>query len=192
MFASIALKVDIVSLWAMSGMTLLGIVLMSSPLVNVTRAAAVRLLALAIGFPVVMTLAAPVIAIVIHREGVPNYATHYRLLAAAVDKIWRETTGKPLRYLGSYTNIVNGVSFYSADHPHTLDIMDPRTTPWSDAASVERDGVALVCPDPEPVCIEKLNARAGDAPRHAVTLSRRHLGTADAPVRYIIVVLPKG
>jgi 4-amino-4-deoxy-L-arabinose transferase-like glycosyltransferase len=191
-FASIALKVDIVSLWAMSGMTLLCIVLMSSPLVNVTRAAAVRLLALAIGFPVVMTLAAPVIAIVIHREGVPNYATHYRLLAAAVDKIWRETTGKPLRYLGSYTNIVNGVSFYSADHPHTLDIMDSRATPWSDDASIKRDGIALVCPDPEPVCMEKLNARAGDAPRHAVTLSRWHLGAADAPVRYIIVVLPKG
>ncbi len=89
------------------------------------RAAAVRLLALAIVFPVLMVLAAPVIAIVIHREGVPNYATHYRLLAQAVDRIWRETTDTPLRFVGSYTNIVNGVSFYLPSRPSTLDIDEP-------------------------------------------------------------------
>jgi len=189
-FAGIALKVDIVSLWTMCAMTLLGVVLLSSPLVNVSRAAAVRLLALAVAFPIVMALAAPAIAIWIHREGVPNYATHYRLLAAAVDKIWQETNNRPLRYLGSYTNIVNGVSFYSTDRPHTLDIADPPATPWSDEASVRREGIALVCPEPELVCMHYLNARAGDAPRHAVTLSRKHLGVADAPVRYIIVVQP--
>ena len=35
-----------------------------------------------------------------------------------------------------------------------------------------------------------LNQRAGDPPRHAVTLSRRHSGVADKPVRYIIVIVP--
>ena len=35
-----------------------------------------------------------------------------------------------------------------------------------------------------------LNQRAGDLPRHAVTLSRRHWGIADKPVRYVIVVVP--
>ena len=93
-------------------MTLLPVVLLSSPLVTVARRAAVWLLAAAIVFPVLMVLAAPFIAIWIHREGVPNYATHYRLLAPAVDKTWRETTKQPLRFLGSYTNIINGVSFY--------------------------------------------------------------------------------
>jgi 4-amino-4-deoxy-L-arabinose transferase-like glycosyltransferase len=189
-FAGIALKVDIVSLWTMSAMTLLGVVLLSSPLVNLSRAAAVRLLALAVAFPIVMMLAAPAIAIWIHREGVPNYATHYRLLAAAVDRVWHESNSKPLRYLGSYTNIVNGVSFYLPDRPSTLDIVNSTTTPWSDEASVRRDGIALVCPEPEQFCMHFLNARAGAAPRHAVTLSRKHLGVADTPVRYVIVILP--
>src|SRR5439155_866221 len=71
-------KVGFVSLWAMGAMTLLPVVLLASPLVTLSRAGAVRLLALALAFPVLMTLAAPLIAIVIHREGVPNYATHYR------------------------------------------------------------------------------------------------------------------
>jgi 4-amino-4-deoxy-L-arabinose transferase-like glycosyltransferase len=189
-FAALAFKVDIVSLWAMCAMTLLGVVLLSSPLVLVSRRAALWLLALAIVFPLLMVLASPVIAIVIHREGVPNYATHYRLLATAVDRAWRETTDQPMRYFGSYTNVLNGVSFYLADHPSTLDITDPRATPWSDEASVGRAGIALACPEPEVGCMQKLNERAAGLPRHAATLSRRHWGVADAPVRYVIVIVP--
>src|SRR4029077_16535851 len=188
--AAARLKVYIVSLWAMSAVTLLPIVLLSSPLVTIPRRATVWLLLAAIVFPVVMVLASPFIAIWIHREGVPNYATHYRLLAQAVDKAWHQTTSAPLRYLGSYTNIVNGVSFYLSDRLSTLDIGDPASTPWSDAASVARAGVALVCPEPEAICMHFLNQRAGDLPRHAVTLSRKHWGVGDKPVRYAIVVVP--
>ena len=105
------------------------------------------------------TDAAPFIAIWIHREGVPNYATHYRLLAAAVDKTWRETTKQPLRYLGSYTSIINGVSFYLPGRVSTLDIVGPWGTPWADEASVARVGIALVCPEQEAICMHFLNQR---------------------------------
>ncbi len=188
--AAMLFKVEIVSLWAMCSMTLLPVVLLSSPLLTVTRRAATWLLAAAIAFPVVMVLASPFIAVWIHRDGVPNYATHYRLLAQAIDRIWHANVNGPLRYIGSYTNIINGVSFYLPDNPSTLDIIDPPSTPWSDEVSVARAGVALVCPEPEAVCMHFLNQRAGDLPRHAVTLSRRHWGVADKPVRYIIVVVP--
>jgi len=188
--AAMLFRVDIVSLWAMSAMILLPVVLLSTPLLIITRQAATWLLAAAIVFPVLMVLASPFIAVWIHREGVPNYATHYRLLAQAIDRIWHANVNAPLRYLGSYTNIINGVSFYLPDNPSTLDIIDPPSTPWSDAASVARSGIALVCPEPEAVCMHFLNQRAGDLPRHAVTLSRRHWGVTDKPVRYIIVVVP--
>jgi 4-amino-4-deoxy-L-arabinose transferase-like glycosyltransferase len=188
--AAAAARVEIVSIWAMGGLILLPVVLLGSPLTTVTRAAAVRLLACALLLPVLMTLAAPVIAIVIHREGVANYGTHYRLIAAAVDQAWRAETSRPLRFLGSYTNIVNGVSFYSADRPSTLEISEPSVTPWADAASVQRAGVALVCPEPETACMHALNTRAGTAKRTIVTLARTHFGVADAPVRYVIAILP--
>ena len=189
-FAAMLFKIEIVSLWAMCAMTLLPVVLLSSPLVTVPRRAAVWLLAAAVVFPVLMVLAAPFIAVWIHREGVPNYAAHYRLLAQAVDRTWHQTLPAPLRYLGSYTNIVNGVSFYLPDKPSTLDIVGPSATPWSDEASVARAGIALVCPEAEPICMHFLNMRAGDLPRHAVTLSRKHWGVGDTPVRYIIVIVP--
>src|SRR5205085_9337326 len=111
---------------------------------TIPRRALLWLLVAAILFPVLMVLAAPFIAVWIHREGVPNYATHYRLLAQAIDKIWHANVNAPLHYLGSYTNIVNGVSFYLPDKPSTIDIVGPDSTPWADAASVARAGVALV------------------------------------------------
>ena len=188
--AAMIFRVEIVSLWAMCAMTLLPVVLLSTPLVTVTRRAATWLLAGAIVFPVLMVAAAPFIAVWIHREGVPNYATHYRLLAQAVDRIWHANVNAPLRFIGSYTNIVNGVSFYLPDHPSTFDIVDPPSTPWADEAGIARSGIALVCPEPEAVCMHFLNQRAGNLPRHAVTLSRRHWGVADKPVRYVIVVVP--
>ena len=158
--AAVVLRVDIVSLWAMSAVTLVPVVLLSSPLMTVSRTAAARLLALAIIFPVVMAAASPVIAIVIHRQGVPNYATHYRQIAQAIDRAWHEHTDKPLRIVGSYTNIVNGVVFYLQDEPSTFDIMSPETTPWVDEDRIERDGIALVCPIPEKECMQALDARA--------------------------------
>jgi 4-amino-4-deoxy-L-arabinose transferase-like glycosyltransferase len=189
-FAAALAKVEIVSLWAMSAMTLLPVVLLSSPRVTLPRRAVVWLLAAAVVFPILMVLASPFIALWIHREGVPNYATHYRLLAAAVNGAWHETTAKPLRFVGSYTNIVNGVSFYLKDRPSTLDIVGPASTPWADEASVAREGVALVCPEPEPICMHFLNLRAGNAKRSVVTLARTHWGEADKPVRYVIAIVP--
>ena len=95
---------------------------------------------------------------------------------AAIDRTWRETIKAPLRYLGSYTSIINGVSFYLPGRVSTLDIVDPPSTPWADEASVARAGIALVCPEQEAICMHFLNQRAGDLPRHAVTLSRTTLG----------------
>jgi 4-amino-4-deoxy-L-arabinose transferase-like glycosyltransferase len=188
--AAVLFKVEIVSLWAMSAMTLLPVVMLSSPLITVPRRAAVWLLTAAVVFPILMVLASPFIALWIHRAGLPNYASHYRLLAAAVHGAWHETTNKPLRFVGSYTNIVNGVSFYLRDRPSTLDIVGPASTPWADETSVAREGIALVCPEPEPICIHFLNARAGNAKRMVVTLSRTYWGVANNPVRYVIAIVP--
>ncbi len=123
------------SLWAIGGMSLLGVVLLSSPLVTVARFRAVHIVAMAAMLPVLMTIAAPFIAIYIHREGLSNYATHYRLLANQIDRVWRETTSQPMRFVGSYTNVVNGVVFYLKDRPSTLDIMTPDVTPWAEPPS---------------------------------------------------------
>lgn len=191
--AAVPLKADIVSLWAMSAMTLLPCVLLSSPLVTITREAAVRLLAIATVFPLLMVAVAPAIAVIIYRNGVPNYATHYRLIAHATERAWAARTSAPLRIVGSYTNIVNGIVFYFPSQPSTYDIMSPAQTPWVDAARIKRDGIAIVCPRPEASCIEAMNAYAARYPgatADEVALARRYFGWRDKSVTYRILIVP--
>jgi 4-amino-4-deoxy-L-arabinose transferase-like glycosyltransferase len=187
---AVAMQVGIVSLWSMGAMTLLPVVLLSSPMVALSRRAAVWLLALAVAFPVAMVIASPGIAIWIHREGLDNNASQYRLVAAEIEKAWRAATDKPLRFVGSQTNLVNGVVFYLEDKPATLDIMSPPVTPWATPQRVARDGIAYVCPADDLACAMTLANRAPGAKRTEVTLSRVYLGTPDRPVRYVIAVVP--
>ena len=59
---AVAVQARLDPLWSMSGMTLLPVVLLSSPLISVQRAAAIRLTAMAVIFPLIMVAASPAIA----------------------------------------------------------------------------------------------------------------------------------
>jgi hypothetical protein len=175
-------------------MTLLPVVLFSSPLVAVNRAAAVPILALAIVFPLIMAAASPVIAFVIHRQGVPNYASHYRLIAQAIEQAWRADTDKPLRIVGGNRPVVDGSNFYFTEPPATFVVTEPARTPWVDQARIARQGIAIVCPRLEPGCLRELNAyvaRYGGKVQD-VTLARQFFGTPDAPLDYQIAIIPPG
>jgi Dolichyl-phosphate-mannose-protein mannosyltransferase len=191
---ALLLTVQVESLWAISMMTLLPVVLLSSPLLSLPRRAAVGLVALAVIFPLLMLASSPLSAIYDHRKGVPNYASDYRLVARAVERAWRAHTDRPLRIVGSI-NFVNGIAFYFADQPSSLDIDDPTLTPWASDARIRREGLALVCPEAAPFCMRKLPGYA--ARYHAVAdehivVSRRYLGIAGKPHRYeIVIILPQ-
>jgi hypothetical protein len=188
----VAARAQLDPLWSMSAMTLLPVVLFGSPLVAIKRAAAVGVLALAIVFPLVMLAASPVIAFVIHRQGVPNYATHYRLIAQAVEQAWRAQTNEPLRIVGGNRPVVDGSNFYFTDRPATFVVTEPARTPWVDQARIEREGIAIVCPEVETSCLQEQNAYAAryGAKVDEVTLARSYFGTTDAPMRYRIAIIP--
>jgi 4-amino-4-deoxy-L-arabinose transferase-like glycosyltransferase len=192
-FLALASSEKVVSIWAFGGMTLLPVVLLSSPRIVIPRLAAIRILAAAVAFPVLAVLAAPVVALVTHLNGVPNYGSQYSLIAATAGRFWHETTARPLRLVGSYDNVMNGSVFYFPDRPSTLDIMNPRLTPWADDARVAREGVLLYCPVTETGCMDAMNKRAAAAPgsrRTEVDISRHFLGIAGPVIRYAIVAIP--
>ena len=192
--AGVAARAQLDPLWSMSAMTLLPVVLFGSPLVAVKRAAAVGVLALAIVFPLVMIAASPVIALVIHRQGVSNYASHYRLIAQAVEQAWRAQTNEPLRIVGGNRPVVDGSNFYFTGRPATFVVTEPARTPWVDRARIEREGIAIVCPESEISCVREMNTYAAryGAKVDEVTIARDFFGTPDTPVRYrIAIVLPR-
>jgi 4-amino-4-deoxy-L-arabinose transferase-like glycosyltransferase len=183
----------VVSLWAIASMTLLPVVLLSSSRIAIPRVAAIRILAIAAAFPALAILAAPVVAVATHLNGVPNYGAQYRLVAEAARKVWRETTDRPLRLVGSYNNVLYGTVFYFPDRPSTFEIVTPSVTPWTDEARIARDGILLYCPAIENLCMDALNRRAADAPqsrRVDTEISRTFLGISGRPVRYVIVAIP--
>lgn len=186
---------EIVSLWAMPALTLLPVVLLSSPLVMVRPAALIRLLALAVAFPLIALAASPAVALLIQRAGLEHHAAHYRLLARAIDESWRRTSNHPLRLVGSGTNLVNGVAFYLADRPSTDDIMGPAQTPWAGPDRIDRDGIALVCALTEGGCIAAASAIAAGRPigqRTEVEVARTWLGIKGRAEQYLIITVPPG
>jgi hypothetical protein len=191
---AIVARADLDPLWSMSAMTLLPVVLFASPIVHVRRTVAVAIVALAMIVPLVFLAASPVIALVIHRHGLTNYASHYRLIAQALEQAWRAQTTQPLRIVGGNRPVVDGSNFYFADPPATYVVTEPMRTPWVNDARIARDGIAVVCPHAEGPCIRELNALLA---RHRgktqeITLTRQFFGSSDPPVDYQIAIIPPG
>ena len=187
---ALALRTRLATLWTLPMWAMLPAVLLSSRAVNVTREAASGVLAAAIAVPLVALVLSPAVAYAIHRDGPPNHAGHYRLLAAAVQHAWRDATPAPLKLFGSDTNIVNGAGFYLSGKPLRIDIVGPHDTPWADDTQITRDGIALACAADEKLCTDALAMRSAPAQRSEVTLSRSYLGVPDVPVRYMIAIVP--
>jgi hypothetical protein len=190
--AALALRVEITALWMMPAATLLPVVLFSSPSVVVPRKALAWLLATAVTFPLIMVVAAPGIAMVIHRKGPQEHADHYKLLAQAVENSWRARSDKPLAILGGDFDLVNGALFYLHDRATTYFIVAPALSPWVDEVRIARKGIALICPLEEGTCVEALkarSARAGVAPTE-ITLMRKYLGVPGRSARYVISIIP--
>jgi hypothetical protein len=189
---AVLLTVAIESIWVTPAMTLLPIVLLSSPLVSLTRLAAVRLLALAVAFPLGMLAVSPLIALGVHLNGVPDHGSDYRAVAQAVERVWRAQTAEPLRIIGS-TTFVNGIVFYFKDQPSTFDIDNPKLTPWVGDDRIRREGAALVCPETEAFCMRALGGYGAHYPvvvDEDAVVSRRFFGFATPPERYEIIVIP--
>jgi Dolichyl-phosphate-mannose-protein mannosyltransferase len=192
---AILLKTHIEALWAISLMTLLPVVLFSSPTVSISRRAGVNALAGAISIPLVLLAASPVIAIAVHQAGVENFQDQYALIAHALDNAWQRQTDKPLRIIGSFTSVANGAAFYIPSKPETFDLYAAAVTPWVDDADIRTNGMAMVCPESMAPCLQMLQGYGEHyhavATEH-VSLARSYLGKSGPGVPYEIVIIPPG
>ncbi len=189
--------VRLVSLWSMSAFTLLPVMLLSSPLVAITRRDAIGVLTLAVAFPLVMVAIAPAIAFVIHRAGPPPGSAHTSVLAEPVERLWRETTDRPLRIFSGFDEFTDGVTFYMRSHPLAVHVLDGKATP-AIQERIDRDGIALLCPARSSAadadwCADAALARARCSPpgkQIEVEVSRRYLGVDGKPARYLLITIP--
>ncbi|MEA2950161.1 MAG: hypothetical protein QOI40_5491 [Alphaproteobacteria bacterium] len=190
--------VHLVSLWSMSAWTLLPVMLLSSPLVLLGHIETMRILALAIAFPLLMVALAPAIAFGIHRAGPDPGAAHSSVVVGPIEQIWRETTDAPLLALAGYEEFTDGVSFYARNHPYPAHLFDGAGSPALEER-IRRDGVAMLCPERTHTapaanwCFTAAIFRMWctiPGKQREIEVSRRYLGVAGKPARYRLVTLP--
>jgi 4-amino-4-deoxy-L-arabinose transferase-like glycosyltransferase len=201
---ALATGLELNSMWSMASLSLLPVVLLSSPLIVVGPMATRAMVALAVILPVLMCLAAPWIAIFNHRAGVigPG-AAHGRLLAEQLEQDWKQTTSRPLRLVGGDLDLAYVTAFYVDEKPSVALVAEPHLSPWVDQARIDQEGIAMACYARDDLqggetcvhkpVIEAMQALASRGPpgrRVVVELARSYLGMAGKPTRYIIMTIP--
>ena len=194
-------RVHLVSIWSMSAWSLLPVVLLSSPLVTLGRRDALRVLALAIAFPLIMIAAAPAIAVGIHRYGQAAGVAHSSVVPDAIARLWRQTTDTPLQNFAGFDEFTDGVSFYMPSHPFAAHVLDATVgkIPQAVEARVNRDGVAMLCPARTRYapganwCVIAARSRAlcflpGE--QTEIEVARSFLGLDGKPARYLLWTIP--
>jgi len=186
-------RTNLLSLWNTPSLTLLPVVLLSSPLVKLTREWAARIAALAVAVPVAVCLVSPVVAYVILEAGVENDAAYARLVMADMQEQWRKTTNKPLKLIAGPFGLISTAAFYGADRPMTFADFSPYLAPWATPARIASEGMAIACAVDERGCLTAMNGLIANAPKSTKTevVLRRHLLWFDGPpARFVIAVVP--
>lgn len=189
---AIATSTGINGLWTMSEMSLLGAVLLSSPLIRLRGSSAAVIAMAAIATAACALVASPVVAAWKNYYGVEHHAAYTHRLAAEVSRIWRETTPLPLPYISSDAVIANSVAFYMDGHPVPLALY-PRTTPWTNTTDdMRKSGIAFICPVGDKICVlmrDGTEIHLTIDKRVAVTIVPHWLGFAGKPKTFAIDIL---
>jgi len=186
--AALASGTELTSLWSMPNWTLLPVLLLSSPAVEVSATDTRRVLIAAVAFPLIMLFASPLIAINVQRKGPAPAAAHARLLATEIERFWHERTPLPLRFVDGDPEIAYDVVAASVERPHAVPNM-----PSPGAAELKRSGVVIVCFADDTNCRAAAAARAAGMPgsnTFETEIVRNYFSFPGKPRRYSIVMLP--
>lgn len=195
---AVVLSAKLAATWTVAVWTLFPIVLISSPLIKFSQAAAVRVLSLVIIFPLLLVSLAPAVTIVNHRIG---NNSNVSLLARQVAADWRAVTSHPLRVVGGDTDLAHLLAFYLPPGATSFPITEPQYTPWMDEAKIPPQGIALVChshPVDREFCmhsvienaIREIVGNGAPSSRRVVEITRTYWGVSGRTSRYIVVTVP--
>lgn len=185
-------KVNLLSVWNTGSLALLPVVLLSSPLVSVSRVVAARIIGFSTIVSVVALLVSPLVA-ASKVSGIENNANYVSEAVKAIEGEWRATTDRPLEILGGPFGLVSSSAFTLKDRPSTYADFSSYMSPWADTAALTRKGMAIICPARDEFCLRFLDALAKIRPlarRTEVELTPRWLWLTGEPARFVIATMP--
>ncbi|HVX98764.1 MAG TPA: glycosyltransferase family 39 protein [Pseudorhodoplanes sp.] len=190
---ALALKTNLLSLWNTPALSLLPVMLMASPLIEVTRDAAARIAATTVTFTLAVLAVSPAIAGILFSIGVENYASYARDVAVRVESEWRATSGKPLAILAGPFALTNSAAFYLKDGPATYSDFLHYLSPWITDERIARQGAVIVCPADNGYCgrnLDSLLARHRGGRFAEFSVTPRWLWLSGEPERFLVATLP--
>ena len=191
--AAAATRTNLLSLWNTESLTLLPVVLLSSPLITVTRTAAARIAGAAIVVSVAALIASPIVAATKFKAGVENDASYVSAAVVAIDRAWQTATDRPLEILAGPFGLASSIAFTLKDRPSTFTNFSLFFSPWVDEQALMRKGLAVICPSRDTACVQNMDALAKKRPearRVELELTPKWLGFAGTPDRFVIAIMP--
>jgi 4-amino-4-deoxy-L-arabinose transferase-like glycosyltransferase len=189
---AVALRIKPVSVWNAPAYTMLPVLLLASPRIDVPRAALARIMAVSLALVLGSICVAPIVAYLKLVGGVENDAAYGRLVASEVDRAWRKTSDRPLRIIAGPFALVSTVAFYAEDRPVTYGEFSARFSPLIDDRKIAQDGMAMVCPIDNDPCLRTMASYAAQRLSGIdvdVELARPWLGFVGPPRRFRIGTL---
>ena len=186
-------RTNLVSLWNTESLGLLPVVLLSSPLVELSRTAAARIAGFATTVSLASLVASPFVSAGKLIGGVENNALFIGALVTEIETQWKATTNRPLDIVAGPFTLTSSVAFTLRDKPSNYADFSGYLSPWVDAAALMNKGIAVVCPVRDAGCVRSLDnlaARRAPARRVEVELTPRWLGLSGAPDRFVIAIMP--
>jgi hypothetical protein len=186
-------RTNLVSLWNTESLGLLPVVLLSSPLVELSRTAAARIAGFATTVSLASLVASPFVSAGKLIGGVENNALFIGALVTEIETQWKSTTNQPLDIVAGPFTLTSSVAFTLRDKPSNYADFSGYLSPWVDAAALMNKGIAVVCAMRDAGCVRSLDnlaARRAPARRVEVELTPRWLGLSGAPDRFVIAIMP--
>ena len=191
--SAVATGTALLSLWNTAALALLPVVLLSSPLVSVSRIVAARIAGFATIVAIVALAVSPIVAAAKLWGGVENFAAYVPAATAAMEREWQAATDRRLELLAGPFTLTSSMAFGMKDKPSTFADFSPYLSPWADTPSIVRKGMAIICPDRDAHCLHGMDTISRVRPvarRVEVELTPRWLGMSGQPTRFVIAILP--
>ena len=190
---AIVTEVQLTALWTMSALSVLGVVLLSSPLVRFTRRSTAMVAGSALVVCICALLASPFVAIAKLQAGVENHAVYTRGLAKEVQGQWAQSTSQPLRIVESLFSLANSVTFYIEKKALPVWIYALTRPRWDTAETLDQFGAAFICPAANPLCQSRVAEVIGTrlvARRAEVSIEPQWFGFVGEPRSFVIDIVP--
>lgn len=158
--ASLTLQLEIVALWMIPGLTLLPLVVLSSPRIVIDRRAVKVMLVVATVFSGGLLLLSPWISLAIHLTSTPRPSDHASLLAERLQMEWPAL--EPITHVAGEPELAMSVAFYLGGPVRYLPGGAGQLAAQVREAAPNRAirGVA-VCPSEDLVCVAGLDSAGG-------------------------------